>query len=828
MRSAPAWVALDDALDRALDLEGLERESFLTTLDSATREAVAALLRDALRDDSVLDHPEAVLAALRENADDDGPDEGRIIEGVRVGPYQIEALIGEGGMGRVFRAHRADGAFDQTVAVKVVRKTLSLAGSDVADRFRRERDMLASLDHPGIARLLDAGRTDDGVPYLVTEFIDGAAITTWAEEHALDVKARVRLMMEVASAIDHAHRRFIVHRDLKPSNVLVTARDGLARPVVLDFGIAKLLDDAESEGTDGCSLTRTGFRLLTPAYAAPELFDPTATVTTAADVYGLGALLYELLTGHRPHDGTDGAGPPSTEVKRPSKVVMRSDTAAAFEPLKRARALQGDLDTICLKALHSDPSRRYISAVAFAEDLTRYLDGRPVDARPDSLAYVVGRFVRRHRAVALAATVAVLALVGGLTTSLVLLGQEREARAEAETAVARATEAADLLAGLFQNANPTSDGKPVTVRDALDEGLARIAAVESDSLRAYLFGVLGVTYIKLSELQRADSLLALSLALYGDNASGARISELRISYAATRDGFADHETALALGRRVYDDLGGSGSTSSLAVRALCVMSKSHLALGQPREGLQRAMEAVVLARGEDLHDRVPQALSSLGNAFSALERYDEAIRAHQEAVRGYEEVYGPEEIVTSGARAALGAALNAAGSYAEAEAVFRDLEAFQTRVFGPSVSLVYTLASIGSVKLNQGRYREAAAVLDSAVTMGRNFLPPEHPDRWRWLTALAVAKNRSGAYRSAEAAAREALTSAEGASDVIYTGRALAQLGLALDGMGRTDEAHAILQRATLALEAPEVRAEVEAEDIAAVRAALANASEGL
>ena len=465
---APSWHALDAALQRALDLDGADRQAYLAGLGLGLRERVEAMLRDALADDPLLDHPEQALGGLA--ADRPAP---RLGEGVRVGPYRIDGLVGEGGMGRVYRAHRADGAYQQTVALKVVRQSLALAGADVVARFRRERAALAALAHPHIARLLDGGETDDGVPYLVTEFVDGPPITEWAEARGLSVRDRVRLVSQVARAIDHAHRRLIVHRDLKPSNVLVAEHDGQPRPVVLDFGVAKLLD-ADPDGV----LTHHG-QPLTPAYAAPELYDPAAPVTTAVDVYGLGALLYELLTGGRPHAGVVGGA--AHEPVRPSRAVADGC----------ARALRGDLDTICLKALSPDPARRYATAADLAGDLDRHLGGRPVTARPDSLAYVLGRLARRHRTAVAAGAVALAALVGGLGASLVAFAGERQARAQAEAAAVRATEAATLLGNLFEAADPASSGGVTTIREALGDGLRQVSEVRSGLLRGHLLGVLG-------------------------------------------------------------------------------------------------------------------------------------------------------------------------------------------------------------------------------------------------------------------------------------------------------------------------------------------------
>ncbi len=757
-----SWTVLDDALVRALDLDVEPRAAYVAGLDPATREALEPLLRDALANDPLLDHPHATFARI-----EDAAEARAFVEGARVGPYRIEALAGEGGMGRVFRARRADGLFDQTVAVKVVRHSLTLAGSDVSARLRRERDLLAALDHVGIARLLDGGETEDGVPYLVTEFIDGMVITDYADANGLDVAARVGLMVDVARAVDHAHRRFVVHRDLKPSNVLVAERDGAPRPVVLDFGIAKLLDAAD-EASGAFPLTRTGVRMLTPAYAAPELYDPATAVTTAADVYGLGALLYELLTGRRPHDDPSATGPATTEPTRPSKVVTAlHDGAPAPSGLAaRARTLRGDLDTICLRALHPDPARRYALASALADDLERYLTGRPVEARRDSAAYVARRFVRRHRSIVTAAALALVALVVGLGASLASLRSERLARADAETASQRATEAVSVLAGLLQNATPTGDGRPVTVREALDRGLARVNTVESDSLRAYLLGIVGATYTALSEPQRGDSLLAVALALYGDAASDSTVSNLRITYASTRDAFADYETSLALGRRVYADQEASGFSSSLAVRALSVMSRAQLALGQTEEGIRLATEAVALARAHGDGEFLARALISLGTALSVQGRYAEALRTHREAVRQCEVALGPDAMRTYTARTMLAETLLNARHPREAEALFRRVEAYEIRAKGEGIGLSYIRASLGSAMLQQEHFGEAAAILDSAVTLGRRTLPPGHPVLAAWLTDLASARNGSGAYTAAESAASEALARAERASDV--------------------------------------------------------------
>ena len=848
MPSRPSWRALDAALDRALALDGAERDAYVGSLDAPTRDALRPLLRDALADHSLLDHAGQVLQELAAPSDEEGPS---VVEGGRVGPYRLEGLVGEGGMGRVYRARRADGAFDQTVAVKVVRQSLALAGADVASRLRRERALLAALDHPGIARLVDGGETGDGVPYLVTEFVDGAPITGYADGAGLGVRERVGLLARVARAVDHAHRRFVVHRDLKPSNVLVTERDGAARPVVLDFGIAKLLEAAgDGDGAGGSAafpLTRTGVRLLTPAYAAPELYEPAATVTTAADVYGLGALLYELLTGRRPHgDGPSRSGPPTAEPTRPSRAVAGpgggpgAGRSSGPGRARRSRALEGDLDTICLKALHPDPSRRYASAAALADDLERHLSGRPVEARPDSVGYVVGRFVRRNRAAVAAAAVAVGALVGGLGTALTSLAGEREARAEAEAAAARATEAAGLLSGLFQAANPERHGgQVVSARAALDAGLARVDGVGSDPLRGFLLGVLAETYAGAGDLLVSDSLYGRALAIVeaDPEADPETVDRIRLGYADTRSRLHDSDRALDLFWKVARARGTDDS--------LGVVAHGQLLLELPAEGW--AAEAQALVRGLDRAAESSDDPALRASALAwltlyhvwGLEDFATGAEVAGRALHLLVPLYGPDHRVTRFTTAARARALSGTGRHDEAVALYRAANAATVRMLGPdSRDEAYGRVTLGDALLEAGRLREAEAELAAGIEMAGRHLPPDNQDIGWWLQTLAEVRCRLGRHREAEAAARRSLAIAKGPARGEGTSgpralaaralaaRALARLGLALLGQGRDAEGRAVLVRAIPLLEAPTgMPASYDdhaARTLAEVRAALA------
>lgn len=353
-------------------------------------------------------------------------------EGRRVGSYEIRGEVGRGGMGTVYRAVRADDAFHKEVALKLVRSGRS--STEVLKRFRAERQILARLDHPNIARLLDGGATEEGAPYLVMEYVVGRPIDAYCEERALRTSARLTLFRAVCAAVQYAHQNLVVHRDLKPGNILVT-EDGV--PKLLDFGIAKVLADDPTEAP-----TQTAFPALTPDYASPEQVRA-EPVTTASDVYSLGVVLYEVLTGHRPY--RVGTPVPAEivrvvcelEPQKPSTIVRRartteatteSATAPAYSAAPRpetddprlrqlAGELQGDLDTIVLKALRKEPSRRYASAQDLSDDIGRYLDGRPVLARADTLGYRAAKFVRRHKAAVASAGLVFLSLVGGIVAT---------------------------------------------------------------------------------------------------------------------------------------------------------------------------------------------------------------------------------------------------------------------------------------------------------------------------------------------------------------------------------------------------------------------------
>ena len=480
------WRVLSPLLDALIDADAETRRARLDALrgeDPALADELESFLAHTARAererflDGVALLPEARL------------------EGRTIGPYTIVAPIGSGGMGSVWLARRNDGRFERQVAIKFL--NLGLTDGVGGERFRLEGSILARLAHPGIARLLDAGVSATGQPYLVLDHVEGLPIDRWCEDRRLGVEARVRLFLDVLAAVAHAHSNLILHRDLKPSNILVTAAGEVK---LLDFGIAKLLDDGEPEGrpTDP---GRTLGRAFTPDYAAPEQIEGRA-VTTATDVYALGVLLYVLLTGRHPT-----AQPAATPLERLQAAIDREPTplpAAAATPA-RARALAGDLENIVAKALRKAPGERYASPVEMAEDLRRHLASEPVGARPSSIRYRAGKFVVRHRWALAAAAAIGVALSAGAGVAAWQAVEAEQRRAQAELNAKRATASLDLLYLAY------SDPRAMPARDML-ERLAKIRQVIRDNadepqVKLMLLGRLGGRYLELGEIDETLAVL---------------------------------------------------------------------------------------------------------------------------------------------------------------------------------------------------------------------------------------------------------------------------------------------------------------------------------
>jgi eukaryotic-like serine/threonine-protein kinase len=420
------WRHIETLFAQVVELPEPERTGFLEgtcASDPDLRRELVSLLASSHDAGALL--REAVVAEARRLASSAATAQ----VGRRIGPFRLIALLGEGGMGAVYLAERDDAQFAQRVAVKILPHPVG--SPQAVARFRDERQILAALDHPNIVHLLDGG-TENDLPYLVMEYIEGTAITRHADTQALSVRARVALVRRVCAALQYAHQNLVVHRDIKPSNILV---DATGEPRILDFGIAKLL--APTAGFEREAQTRTGLMMFTPEYASPEqaLGEP---VSTATDVYSVGAVLYELVTGQPPHR-------PSGNPLEIARVISEVDPLrpSAVAPAAARRELAGDLDNIILKALHKEPARRYASMSQLSDDLGRFLSELPVSARTATVGYRARKFVRRNRAVVLAATLVAGAL---LAATVISVRQARRADAQAERAEAERRKAVDAAA----------------------------------------------------------------------------------------------------------------------------------------------------------------------------------------------------------------------------------------------------------------------------------------------------------------------------------------------------------------------------------------------
>ncbi|MDX1646766.1 MAG: serine/threonine-protein kinase, partial [Longimicrobiales bacterium] len=435
----------------------------------------------------------------------------------RIGPYRLLDVLGEGGMGTVYLGEQTD-PIRRRVALKVIK--LGMDTREIVARFESERQALAVMEHPNIARVFEAGATEDGRPYFVMELVEGSPISTYCDGSRLTTRERVELFIAVCDAVQHAHQKGVIHRDLKPSNVIVTAKDGTPVPKVIDFGIAKAMG---RDLTDRTKVTRAGQLLGTPQYMSPEQAEGSGLdVDTRTDVYSLGAILYELLAGAPPLDlerVPDAALGHAVREKDPPTPSTRLTTLGeAAERVARHRRtglhalkkeLAGDLDWIVMKAIEKDRGRRYGTPLALAEDLGRFLRREPVAARPPSRLYRARRFVQRNRAAVLAAVLVIVSLVAGATlaTAGMLRARRAEERAEAQARTAEA--AVDFLVELFRDASPyESTSGPLSAEDLLDRGRERLTTEvgEEPLLRRRLAAGMGEAYAYLGRLDEAESL----------------------------------------------------------------------------------------------------------------------------------------------------------------------------------------------------------------------------------------------------------------------------------------------------------------------------------
>ena len=768
------WADADALFDAALQRSADERTAFLRAEcghDRALYHAVTALLdadaeAEGALGESAADFASDLLDALARDGLGLAP-------GTRVGAYEIVGELGRGGMGAVYRAARADGTFEKEVALKLVKRGMDT--DEVLRRFHAERQILAGLDHPHIARLLDAGAHDDGRPFLVMELAEGEPITAYCDARHLGVDARLDLFEQATEAVAYAHRRLVVHRDLKPSNILVAEGDGGPRVKLLDFGIARLLD------ADADALTRPEQRVLTPEYAAPEQARG-ELVTTGADVYALGVVLYELLTGTRPS---------SPDPVAPSTAV------AAAAPERLSRTLRGDLDTLVLAALRADPERRYASAEALGDDLRRYRQRLPLRARPESVRYRVGRFVARHR-LGVGLTVAVLAaLLGGAAFTTARVSAERDA-ARSERDRAEATAA--FVTGLFEAADPfaveTERPDTLRARDLLLRGADRARATLGDqpATLADVLTTIGEALEGLSLYAEADSVLAGAVDAARDSGTPDALARALMARGQARSLGDEPAEALPLLREAL-------AVAVAADPAAEIQARVHLGAALRRTGaLDEAADVLAAADVEGAEDPLDAAAVLLEQGRVDQDRgrpaAAEPVFRRALALQASASEAGPLHLATT--REMIGLAVREQGNLDGAEEEFEAVYRIRRDALGDghayTVTARYHLAVLAR---DQGRVDDAAEAFREIVARDREHLGETHPYVGYNLLQLGITHAQAERPDSAIAAYREALAVLGGRFPDTHPAVQEAQTGIGheLTQSGRAREGEPLLRR---------------------------------
>lgn len=696
------WQLVDRLFRQATELDASEWNAFLSDAcgeDAELRSEVAELLA----------YSDKTLSTLMKPVEN----EARALAwiGRRIGSYVLRRVLGEGGMGIVYLAARADEQYEQLVAIKVMHAG-PRQSETILERFRTERQILANLNHPNIARLLDGGMTADGLPYLVMEHIDGTPVDEYCRESALSIGDRLELFLKICSAMEYAHKNLVVHRDIKPANVLVT-ENGM--PKLLDFGIAKLLDP-EHAGL-GHATTRPTERLMTPEYASPEQIRG-GPITTATDVYGLGLLLYTLLANRHPF-AEEKVSP--LEIARqvceidppvPSRVAQGDS-----DPAK----LKGDLDHVVLMAMRKEPQRRYASVAELAGDVSAYLHGYPLRARPASLRYRTAKFIKRHKLGAAAAVSLLLLLSASSVTMTVLMKRANQERIAAEQERHKAERAAAFLADMFQAATPDqARGKNVTARELLDLGASRVdkELAGEPEVRASLLYSIGDAYERLGFYDQAQVLAERSFKI--------RVQTLGAQNPATAD--------------------------SLFLFANATRLKGDYSQAEPL--FRQALQSRRIAFGEDSTD-VADNLSNLGECLFLEGKDNEAESTLRQALGIYRR-HSPN--LGSDARDYLARLLEKKGDYLEATQLLSEsVEIDQRNEGADSPAYTMGLHNLGGALLRLGDFFGAEAKLRESLATERRVLGNHHPDLGYSLNLLGVTALEEGDWRTAEPLLRESL-----------------------------------------------------------------------
>ncbi len=790
-------------------------------------------------------------------AGESGPhDPSGSLEGQRLGPYRIVRKLGSGGMGDVYLAERADEEYQQQVAIKLVRS--GMFSRQVQGRLRMERQILATLQHPNIARLLDGGRAPDGTPYLVMEYIDGEPIDAYCDRRRLAPEERLALLRTVCAAVHYAHQNLIVHRDLKPNNILITPQ---GVPKLLDFGIAKLLDTRQSANT--LTVTHAEYRVMTPAHASPEQVRGD-TITTASDIYVLGVLLYESLCGRRPfcllgasllemeHIICEQEAPtPSEMVARTARespelltdiVACRSTTPARLQ-----KYLRSDVDDIVGMAMRKDPERRYSSAEQLAADLERHLDGKPVLASKDTWLYRTRKFVGRHKIAVAASSAAIVTLAAFATITFVQAQRIAYERDVATAERTRAEQVSSFLVELFELSDPSRNrGNQVTARELLDIGARRVSLglANQPETRATLLGTIGIVYQSLGLYSDSVSLLQEGLKsrirIHGQRHPAVADAMRALGDAlCDRGDLAQCEAQLSAALDMQRELLGPTSLEvapTLTAQAKLAQLRGNLDAAEGlydqslqiygAHGRERTTDATSVmnelaglysysgrhdraatlyraaldidkqALGND-HPQVGMHLQNLAVALHAQGKLEEAAPLYEESMQILQRVYGEKHPQMLDAAANYGRFLHRRGELARAEEILSRVVELDREARGPRHAFVaHDLVNLGMVRLDTQRYAQAEQNFRAALNVYADTLPADHPYVASALSGLGRCMLEQNRLADAEQTLRRAkeIAAKSFAADSPQLASANSSLGRVLMAQRRTDEAAQLLR----------------------------------